>query len=57
MLLRNIMHNLGFADAQLLAKFPMKAILSSLNDTTHSMLRHDKDVEAKNKPGIKYFVL
>jgi hypothetical protein len=31
----------------------MKAILGSLNNTTHGMLRHDNDVEAKSKPDVK----
>jgi hypothetical protein len=49
MLLCNIMHNLSFAGAQLLAKFPPKAILNSVNNTTPLMLRHDNDVEADSK--------
>jgi hypothetical protein len=49
MLLCNITHNLSFADAQLLAKFPPKAILNSVKNTTITLLRHDNDVEAKSK--------
>ena len=58
MLLCNITRNLGFADAQLLAKFPLKANLikanlNSVNNTTITMLRHDNDVEAKSKTRYK----
>ena len=53
MLLCNIMHNLSFADAQLLAKFLMKAILNSVNNTALVMLRHDNDVEAESKTRYK----
>jgi hypothetical protein len=55
MLLRNIMHNLSFADAQLHVKFLMKAILSSANNTNRSMLRHHKDVGADSKTRYKVF--
>jgi hypothetical protein len=47
------MHNLSFADAQLLAKFPLKAILNSVNNTTPPLLRHDNDVEADSKTRYK----
>jgi hypothetical protein len=50
MLLCNITHNLSFADAQLLVKFLMNAIL---NNTTITMLRHDNDVEAESKSRYK----
>jgi hypothetical protein len=53
MLLCNITHNLSFADAQLLAKFLMKAILNSVNNTALAMLRHDNDVEAESKTRYK----
>ena len=53
MLLRNIMHNLSFADAQLLGKFLMKAILSSANNTILIVLRHDNFVEAESKTRYK----
>jgi hypothetical protein len=55
MLLRNITHNLSFADAQLLAKIRLKAILNSVNNTTFPALRHDNDVEAEGK--LRYKVL
>ena len=53
MLLCNISHNLSFADAQLLAKFLLKANLNSVNNTTITLLRHDNDVEAKSKTRYK----
>jgi hypothetical protein len=53
MLLCNITHNLSFADAQLLAKFPPKPILNSVNNTATLMLRHDNDVEAKSETRYK----
>ena len=53
MLLCNITRNLSFADAQLLAKFPLNANLNSVNNTTTTMLRHDNDVEAKSKTRYK----
>ena len=55
MLLRNITHNLSFADAQLLVKFLMKAILNSVNNTIPGMLRHDNNVEADSKTRYKVF--
>jgi hypothetical protein len=53
MLLCNITRNLSFADAQLLVKFPLKANLNSVNNTTITLLRHDNDVEAKSKTRYK----
>jgi hypothetical protein len=53
MLLCNIRHNLSFAVAQLLVKFLMKSILNSVSSTTHSVLRHDNDVEAECKTRYK----
>jgi hypothetical protein len=53
MLLRNITHNLSFADAQLLVKFLMKAILNSASNTIPTLLRHDNDVEAMSKTRYK----
>jgi hypothetical protein len=53
MLLCNITHNLCFADAQLLAKVLLKAILNRVNNTILIMLRHDNDVEAKSRTRYK----
>jgi hypothetical protein len=53
MLLRNITRNLCFADAQLLVKVLLKAILNRVNNTTTTLLRHDNDVEAKSRTRYK----
>ena len=55
MLLRNITHNLSFADAQLLAKIRLKVILKQRKQYNLLPLRHDNDVEAEGK--LRYKVL
>jgi hypothetical protein len=57
MLLRNITHNLSFADAQLLAKIRLKIILNSVNNATFPRSGMTMMSKQRANSDIKHFVL